>query len=114
VAGDSSSSRRDNEQSDFHVTHTKEQWVTGTVDYNFPDDGLPAAGRPSDSSARRLRVERRGGLAQFRREGPGVSAFTLEDGVVYYTYSAYERGLGVLWGMDQWLDRAPFGRNDSQ
>ena len=38
-----------------------------------------------------------------------MSAFTLEDGVVYHTYSAYERGLDILWGMCQWLDRAPRG-----
>ena len=35
-----------------------------------------------------------------------MSAFALEDGVVYHTYSAYERGLDGLWGMYQWLDRA--------
>jgi predicted dithiol-disulfide oxidoreductase (DUF899 family) len=42
-----------------------------------------------------------------------VSAFTLEDGVVYHTYSAYARGLDGLWGMYQWLDRAPLGRNEA-
>ena len=51
--------------------------------------------------------------ATYRREGPGVSAFALEDGVVYHTYSAYERGLDGLWGMYQWLDRAPLGRNET-
>ena len=45
-------------------------------------------------------------------EGPGMSAFVLEDGVVYHTYSAYARGLDVLWGMWQWLDRSPRGRNE--
>ncbi|MGO8892403.1 MAG: DUF899 family protein [Streptosporangiaceae bacterium] len=49
----------------------------------------------------------------YRREGPGVSAFALEDGVVYHTYSAYARGLDGLWGMYQWLDRAPLGRNET-
>jgi len=49
----------------------------------------------------------------YRREGPGMSAFTLEDGVVYHTYSAYARGLDGLWGMYQWLDRAPLGRNEA-
>jgi hypothetical protein len=33
----------------------------------------------------------------------------LEDGVVYHTYSTYARGLDGLWGMYQWLDRAPRG-----
>ena len=42
-----------------------------------------------------------------------MSAFALEDGVVYHTYSAYTRGLDGLWGMYQWLDRAPRGRNET-
>jgi predicted dithiol-disulfide oxidoreductase (DUF899 family) len=33
---------------------------------------------------------------------------------VYHTYSAYARGLDGLWGMYQWLDRAPLGRNESR
>jgi predicted dithiol-disulfide oxidoreductase (DUF899 family) len=41
-----------------------------------------------------------------------MSAFTLSDGVVYHTYSAYARGLDVLMGYYQWLDRAPKGRNE--
>ncbi len=45
-------------------------------------------------------------------EGPGMSSFVLEDGVVYHAYSAYSRGIDALWGMWQWLDRAPFGRNE--
>jgi predicted dithiol-disulfide oxidoreductase (DUF899 family) len=47
------------------------------------------------------------------RERPGMSAFVLEDGVVHHTYSAYARGLDAMWGMYQWLDRAPFGRNEA-
>ena len=46
------------------------------------------------------------------RERPGMSTFVLEDGVVYHTYSTYARGLDGLWGMYQWLDRAPKGRNE--
>jgi predicted dithiol-disulfide oxidoreductase (DUF899 family) len=52
-------------------------------------------------------------LATATREAPGMSAFVLEDGVVYHTYSAYIRGLDGLWGMYQWLDRAPRGRNET-
>ena len=50
--------------------------------------------------------------ATFTRERPGLSAFVFEDGAVYHTYSAYARGLDGLWGMYQWLDRAPRGRNE--
>lgn len=49
----------------------------------------------------------------YTRERPGLSAFVLEDGVVYHTYSTFSRGLDGLWGMYQWLDRAPLGRNES-
>jgi predicted dithiol-disulfide oxidoreductase (DUF899 family) len=48
----------------------------------------------------------------YTREGPGMSAFALSDGVVYHTYSTYARGLDVLW-MYQWLDTAPNGRNET-
>jgi predicted dithiol-disulfide oxidoreductase (DUF899 family) len=49
----------------------------------------------------------------YSRDRTGMSAFVLEDGVVYHTYSTYVRGLDVLWGMYQWLDRAPKGRNET-
>jgi predicted dithiol-disulfide oxidoreductase (DUF899 family) len=51
-------------------------------------------------------------VATYARERPGMSAFVLEHGVVYHTYSAYARGLDGLWGAYQWLDRAPKGRNE--
>ncbi len=51
--------------------------------------------------------------ATYTRERPGVSAFALEDGAVYHTYSTFARGLDGLWGMWQWLDRAPKGRNEA-
>ena len=51
-------------------------------------------------------------VATYMRERPGMSTFVLEDGVVYHTYSTYARGLDGLWGMYQWLDRAPKGRNE--
>jgi predicted dithiol-disulfide oxidoreductase (DUF899 family) len=44
---------------------------------------------------------------------PGMSAFIQQDGVIYHTYSTYARGLDGLWGMYQWLDRAPLGRNET-
>ena len=51
--------------------------------------------------------------ATYLRERPGLSAFVLEDGLVYHTYSTYSRGVDALWGMYQWLDRAPKGRNET-
>jgi predicted dithiol-disulfide oxidoreductase (DUF899 family) len=52
-------------------------------------------------------------VGTYIRERPGLSAFALEDGVVYHTYSAFARGVDALWGMYQWLDRAPRGRNET-
>ena len=46
-------------------------------------------------------------------ELPGASMFALRDGVVHHTYSTYARGLDATWGMFQWLDRAPLGRNEA-
>jgi predicted dithiol-disulfide oxidoreductase (DUF899 family) len=98
---------------DFQVSHTKEEWQSGAVEYNFRErDFRPPAGEESSWNAW---SESTFGTdwETYRREGPGMSAFVLEDGVVYHTYSAYERGLDALWGMYQWLDRAPRGRNES-
>jgi predicted dithiol-disulfide oxidoreductase (DUF899 family) len=41
-----------------------------------------------------------------------LSAFALEDGVVYHTYTTYDRGTDVLNPTWQLLDRAPRGRED--
>jgi predicted dithiol-disulfide oxidoreductase (DUF899 family) len=48
----------------------------------------------------------------FGAELPGLSAFALEDGVVYHTYSCYARGLDAFNCAYQLLDRAPLGRNE--
>ncbi|HKG10106.1 MAG TPA: DUF899 domain-containing protein [Gaiellaceae bacterium] len=47
-----------------------------------------------------------------RDELHGLSAFALEDGVVYHTYSTYDRGTDALNATWQLLDRAPKGRGD--
>ena len=92
---------------DFGVAHTKEEWEAGATRYNFRRGG-PAAGRRSRSSSTPSPRSIVGTDWQtYRREGPGMSAFALQDGAVYHAYSAYARGLDALWGMYQWLDRAP-------
>ncbi|WP_024799557.1 DUF899 domain-containing protein [Nocardia sp. BMG51109] len=42
-----------------------------------------------------------------------LSCFALEDGVVYHTYSTYDRGTDALNATWQLLDRAPRGRGDT-
>ncbi len=99
---------------DFQTAHTKEEWQSGCVEYNFRTVDLRPSSRQGDPCIAEIAssVSERTGRRTGER-GPGVSAFVLEDGVVYHTYSAYERGLDGLWGMYQWLDRAPLGRNES-
>jgi predicted dithiol-disulfide oxidoreductase (DUF899 family) len=48
----------------------------------------------------------------FAAENPGLSAFALDDGVVYHTYSCYGRGLDAFNAAYQLLDRAPRGRDE--
>jgi predicted dithiol-disulfide oxidoreductase (DUF899 family) len=100
---------------DFAVSFTEEQQRQGT-EYNYRHSppaediftGKTTATVP-DAMAAATGVD----LPTYAREAPGVSAFALEDGAVYHTYSAYSRGVDSLWGMYQWLDRAPKGRNES-
>jgi predicted dithiol-disulfide oxidoreductase (DUF899 family) len=47
-----------------------------------------------------------------RDELHGLSAFALDGGVVYHTYSTYDRGTDALNATWQLLDRAPKGRGD--
>jgi predicted dithiol-disulfide oxidoreductase (DUF899 family) len=99
---------------DFQAAYTKGEWESGAVEYNFrPMDLRPASGeeraRLNEFAASMVGTD----YETYRREGPGMSAFVLEDGVVYHTYSAYTRGLDGLWSMYQWLDRAPLGRNET-
>jgi predicted dithiol-disulfide oxidoreductase (DUF899 family) len=53
---------------------------------------------------------RRADINLLDEELHGLSAFVLEDGVVYHTYSCYDRGTDVLNETWQLLDRAPKGR----
>jgi predicted dithiol-disulfide oxidoreductase (DUF899 family) len=98
---------------DFQAAHTKRDWDAGAVEYNFREEDLrPAAGQESSLDAWAETIVGTD-WETYRREGPGMSAFALSGGVVYHTYSAYARGLDAVWGMYQWLDRAPLGRNEN-
>jgi predicted dithiol-disulfide oxidoreductase (DUF899 family) len=104
---------------DFNVSFTEEQQSEGGIEYNFRrepawqlrgDEGMASRmkGTPVADNAAMTGTD----VATYIRERPGMSAFAIEDGVVYHTYSAYARGLDALWGMYPWLDRAPKGRNE--
>jgi predicted dithiol-disulfide oxidoreductase (DUF899 family) len=107
--------------SDFNVSVTAEQQRAGAVDYNYRGETASPVqgGRTPETASRAIPEGAAKGAAMtgtdvptYVRERPGMSAFALEDGVVYPTYSTYARGLDGLWGMYQWLDRAPNGRNE--
>jgi predicted dithiol-disulfide oxidoreductase (DUF899 family) len=98
---------------DFNATYTREQQQSGSLDYNYRTMDVRRALEASpESPVGVVAAEAGTDVATFTRETPGMSAFAFEDGVVYHTYSAYARGLDSLWGMYQWLDRAPRGRNE--
>jgi len=105
---------------DFSVAFTEAQQREGGIDYNYrrepawqtrTDEGM--ASRMADSPVAQNAAMTGTDAATYTRERPGMSAFALEDGVVYHTYSTYARGLDGLWGMYQWLDRTPKGRNET-
>ena len=96
---------------DFNIWFTEKQQRDGGIDYNYRREGKWQL-RGSDNPVAQIASQTGTDAATYTRERPGVSAFALEDGVVYHTYSAYARGLDGLWGMYQWLDRAPKGRNE--
>jgi predicted dithiol-disulfide oxidoreductase (DUF899 family) len=95
---------------DFNVWFTEDQQREGGIEYNYRREAPLTAGDegPVDHAAMAGTD-----TATYTRERPGLSAFALEDSVVYHTYSAYARGVDGLWGMYQWLDRAPKGRNET-
>jgi predicted dithiol-disulfide oxidoreductase (DUF899 family) len=99
---------------DFGVAYTEEQQQSGVIEYNFRAmDVRPSVEADEPNPIADIAAGLGTDLATYTREAPGMSAFALEDGVVYQTYSAYARGLDGLWGMYQWLDRAPRGRNEN-
>jgi predicted dithiol-disulfide oxidoreductase (DUF899 family) len=107
---------------DFNVSVTEEQQREGSVEYNYRSGASSQlrSGKAPDTSTRATPDGPAKGAAMtgtdvptYARERPGMSSFVLEDGVVYHAYSTYARGLDGLWGMYQWLDRAPKGRNET-
>ena len=98
---------------DFNVSFTEEQQREGVVEYNYRRGGFVMDVTPVPKPVAELAAMSGTDAATYTRERPGMSAFVLKDGVVYHAYSTYARGLDGLWGMYQWLDRAPKGRNET-
>ena len=106
--------------SNFNVGFSEEEQRDSGIEYNYRrepawqdrrDEGI--ASRMEGSPVAQTAAMTGTDVATFTRERPGMSAFVHEGGVVYHSYSTYARGLDGLWGMYQWLDRAPKGRNEN-
>jgi len=108
---------------DLNVSYTEEQQRSGNVEYNYRKSGVSSrtnematetgAETAMDKPQAEIAASVGTDWPTYIRETPGMSAFALEGDVVYHTYSAYARGLDGLWGLYQWLDRAPLGRNET-
>jgi len=98
--------------SDFSVSVTEEEQRAGGVEYNYRG-GQPLDAKNAPEPVRQFAAMCGTDVPTFTRDRPGMSAFVLEDGAVYHSYSTYARGLDGLWGAYQWLDRAPLGRNET-
>ncbi len=98
---------------DFYSSVTEEQQRSGATEYNFTTRDVRPILDVTEGGVAEQAARCGTDVATYLREGPGVSAFALDDGVVYHTYSAYARGIDGLWSMYQWLDRAPLGRNET-
>jgi len=98
---------------DFSVGLTEQQQREGTVEYNYQPSGPVAVVTSFPETVAQFAAMCGTDAPTYMRERPGMSAFVLEDGVVYHAYSTYARGLDGLWGAYQWLDRAPNGRNET-
>jgi predicted dithiol-disulfide oxidoreductase (DUF899 family) len=97
---------------DFNVAFTEEQQRKGTIEYNFKRGGHIMDEATAPEPVRQFAATCGTDAPSFTRDRPGLSSFVLEDGTVYHTYSTYSRGVDGIWGMYQWLDRAPKGRNE--
>jgi predicted dithiol-disulfide oxidoreductase (DUF899 family) len=98
---------------DFNVSVTEEQQRKGGAEYNYRRAGPSMSTASFPQAVTQFAAAAGTDAPTYVRDRPGMSAFVLENGVIYHTYSTYARGLDGLWGAYQWLDRAPRGRNEA-
>ena len=96
---------------DFRVRISEAQQREGGAEYNYAREGAWLL-RGSEGPVGQFAASVGTDVPTYIRERPGLSAFVRDGGAIYHTYSTYARGLDGLWGMYQWLDRAPLGRNE--
>ena len=88
-------------------------WVSyGSSNFNLDFAVFTEEGRRTGKGFN-FETAKHGDIDLRREELHGLSAFALEDGVVYHTYSTYDRGTDVLNATWQLLDRTPKGRGET-
>jgi len=88
-------------------------WVSaGETDFSLDFAVFTEEGRKTGTGFNFGTPKHAGEIDLRRDELHGLSAFALEDGVVYHTYSCYDRGTDALNATWQLLDRTPNGRGD--
>jgi len=97
---------------DFNVSFTESAQRERSIDYNYRRNGHAMDIVPTPQPVVEFATSCGTDAPTYTRDRPGMSAFVLEDGVVYHSYSTYARGLDGLWGSYQWPERAPKGRNE--
>src|SRR5271155_2965788 len=85
---------------DFNVSITEEQQLAGGVEYNYRRGDHPLTAAQVPEPVARFAASCGTDGRTFMRDRPGMSAFAMEEGVVYHAYSTYARGLDGLWGSD--------------
>jgi predicted dithiol-disulfide oxidoreductase (DUF899 family) len=84
----------------FHATHTEEQLADFLAGEIPPGVEQFAAACGTDP-------------AHYVSEGPGLTAFAIDDGTIHVAYTTSARGLEVMLGFYALLDRVPKGRDES-
>ncbi|QRY77726.1 DUF899 domain-containing protein [Pseudomonas sp. PDNC002] len=97
---------------DFNVSFTEAQQRSGELEYNFRQEGRAVGQSPAPAAVVETAACCGTDVPTFSRDRPGMSSFVRDGDAIYHCYSTYARGLDVLWGLFQWLDRAPLGRNE--
>src|SRR5262249_27296537 len=89
---------------DFNAFYSEEQQRKGLIDYNYRREKPspePLSGktvgewqpRAEQGPVAQIAAMTGTDVPTYTRERPGMSAFALQDGAVYHTYSTYARGL---------------------
>jgi len=97
---------------EWNVYFTEAQREAGTIEYNYRRGGHAMDKANFPEPVKQFAATCGTDAPTYVQDRPGVSAFVLEDGAIYHTYSAYARGVDGIWNMYSWLDRAPKGRNE--